>query len=319
MTATHSWAKVHYELRPAKQVERRMLVESFRRLGQDGFPISEYVYIGMGSIHFIDYTMFYRYLGIKKLKSAEYDFDAQQRAVYNRPFAAIDVYSGAVADLIDTMNRDDHHLLWLDYDGPLDRSHIQDVFSAVANARGGSILLITIDAEPIRDSSDGNRIYDSHATMEHYANHASRFLSPNYAQNDFSRNSLPTTLLGILDRIFSSAAADIPKLDFFPLFAFQYADGHRMITYGGMVCDDLSRDKLRSGSAVSDSWVRQSVAGGLYEIKVPVVTRRERLLLDSVMPCQNDWQPAEFIMSSAEIWQYREIHRFYPSFAELYL
>ena len=45
-----SYLSVHYELRSAKQVERRMLIDALHTLGEDGFRISDYQYTGMGSI-----------------------------------------------------------------------------------------------------------------------------------------------------------------------------------------------------------------------------------------------------------------------------
>jgi hypothetical protein len=51
-TPTASYLKVHYELRPAKQVERRMLIDAFQQLAQAGFQIRDYQYTGMGSIYF---------------------------------------------------------------------------------------------------------------------------------------------------------------------------------------------------------------------------------------------------------------------------
>ena len=61
-----SWENVHYEFRPAKQVERRMLIHTFQSLMELGFPISKYKYTGLGSIYFVDFAMFHRYLGISK-------------------------------------------------------------------------------------------------------------------------------------------------------------------------------------------------------------------------------------------------------------
>ena len=59
---TESYQKVHYELRPAKQVERRMLVDALLGLAVAGFPIQDYQYTGMGSIYFIDFILFHRFL-----------------------------------------------------------------------------------------------------------------------------------------------------------------------------------------------------------------------------------------------------------------
>ena len=54
MPSGESWRKVPYDLRPAKQAERRMLVDAFMILSQAGFPIRDYQYTGMGSVYFVD-------------------------------------------------------------------------------------------------------------------------------------------------------------------------------------------------------------------------------------------------------------------------
>ena len=65
---------VQFDLpRPAKQVERRMLVDAFQRLQQAGFSIRDYRYVGFGSIHFVDFLIFYKLLGISDMLSVEHD------------------------------------------------------------------------------------------------------------------------------------------------------------------------------------------------------------------------------------------------------
>ena len=64
-----SYLKVDYNLRPAKQIERRMILDTFHNLGTVGFPIRDYKYVGFGSIYFVDFAMFHKLLGIRKLLS----------------------------------------------------------------------------------------------------------------------------------------------------------------------------------------------------------------------------------------------------------
>lgn len=48
-----SYREVNYSVRPAKSVERKMMIEAFRRLHL-AWGIGCYRYVGMGSIYFSD-------------------------------------------------------------------------------------------------------------------------------------------------------------------------------------------------------------------------------------------------------------------------
>jgi len=51
----------------------------------------------------------------------------------------------------------------------------------------------------------------------------------------------------------------------------------------------------------------------------PKITRKERLYLDSEMPCDAEWLPNDFELSKEEIAAYRAIYRYYPAYTEMLL
>src|SRR3990170_8105958 len=114
-----SYTKVAYELRPAKQIERRIIIEALQKLSQSGFRIEDYKYTGMGSIFFTDYIVFHKFLGIKNMVSVERD--KTSRVDFNRPFGEeiLKIEDGLIGDHIVKLNKDKKHLLWLDYDYPI--------------------------------------------------------------------------------------------------------------------------------------------------------------------------------------------------------
>jgi hypothetical protein len=109
------------------------------------------------------------------------------------------------------------------------------------------------------------------------------------------------------------------SIDFHPLFYFLYADGHKMMTLGGMIGSNTEKRKLNSMNKAGAIYLRMNEQEGPYEIKVPVFTRKERHLLDSAMPCPTGWQPTEFAIPAEHIEIYREIYRFLPSYVEILL
>ena len=46
---------------PAKQVERRMMIELLQLLSQVGFSINTYQYTGMGSVYYVDFVLFHKH------------------------------------------------------------------------------------------------------------------------------------------------------------------------------------------------------------------------------------------------------------------
>src|SRR2546429_3020654 len=148
IAAEASADKVPYEFRPAKQVERRMLLELFQRLMEAGFRISGYQYTGMGSFYFVDFIMFHRYLGIKKMVSVECVQAIEKRVHFNRPYGSIDIVMGDIADVIPSLSPDRKHILWLDFNFVITKEAIDAIVLATAKLSPGSVLLVTVDAEP---------------------------------------------------------------------------------------------------------------------------------------------------------------------------
>src|SRR5688572_9613488 len=101
MTApTESYRKVFYDLRPSKQVERRMIVDVLQELAEAGIRLRDYEYTGFGSIYFVDFILLHRLLGLRKLLSVEIVASAEQRVRFNKPFGDVRVEIGAIGDVL---------------------------------------------------------------------------------------------------------------------------------------------------------------------------------------------------------------------------
>lgn len=145
---TRSYLKVPYDLRTAKQVERRMMIDGLRILSAAGLPISDYRYTGFGSVHFVDFVMFHKLLGVQKLTSVEYDDRIEKRISFNKPYSCVDVMIKPIGDVIPTLSRDEKHVLWLDHDDIMNEGQLEDVWQAAGTLSVGSILMVTVDMEP---------------------------------------------------------------------------------------------------------------------------------------------------------------------------
>ncbi len=310
-TLSQSSLKVPYDLRPAKQVERRMLVDAFLHLTQAGFPIREYQYTGFGSLYFVDFVLFHKLLGVRKMLTVEHDKTLENRVRFNRPYDCIDIVINSATEVIPTLSRDFRHILWLDYDFPVCRDALTDIGLSVRLLPCGSILIITFDVEPPAKDSD-----EPQATQKYFEDEAGDLLGVRTIM-DFIKSNIPKTSVKIIQNAIIDGMAGRRGVSFSPLFHFLYADTHKMVTVGGMICNETEKHQLKRIDMDSAFYLRTNLSLDPYKIIVPPFTRKERHIIDSAMPCALGWQPTEFSLPEETISVYREIYRFLPSYAEL--
>lgn len=312
-TISKSALEVQFDLRPAKQVERRMLLDAFQRLAEAGFSIRDYKYIGFGSLHFIDFVIFHKLLGINQMLSVEHDLTLEARIRFNCPFSSIEIMMGSATDVIPSLSLDQHHIVWLDYDEPVTGSNLNEVYLAGSQLSSGSILIVTVDVEPpVKDDCD------AHTNKRYFEEEAGNYLGTTDIR-DFTKENLYKMSYQVILNALKEGMAGRTGIYFHPLFYFLYKDGHRMMTFGGMLSSKTEKRKLISMNKEDAAYLRMKENEDPYEIRVPVFTRKERHLLDSAMPCPAGWQPTEFTIPSHYIEAYREIYRFLPSYVELLL
>jgi len=318
--------RVQYDLRPAKQVERRMIIDGLQRLAQAGFSITDYQYTGFGAIYFVDFILFHKLLGMSKLLSLEQRESLTRRMDFNKPFSCVDVKMIPASSEIPNLSRDLCHFVWLDYDGVLHKRFLSDIQSAVTILPSGSILLVTVDVEPPEDHDykDVEPDFDSSKNVlgpqhwkRYFEHQASEYLRLGLTDEDFGKSELVLRSTEILQAAFTRSIVARPELEFLPMFNFAYKDSHAMLSMGGMIAGQAEKRKMRASTFRETVYYRNSFDLPPYEIKVPRLTRKERIYLDREMPCMEGWQPQEFDLDPEDVLRYREIYRFLPAFAEI--
>jgi hypothetical protein len=310
---SRSYRKVRYDLRPAKQVERLMLIDALRQLASDGFPIATYQYTGMGSVHFYDFSLLHRYAGISNMLSVEASAEIKKRVRFNCPFALIKVRIAPIGSIIHKLSPKLSHLLWLDYDSTIQPGYLADITQAILHCGPGSIILMTVDVEEPKEARGSSE------TKAHFEAEFGDLLPSGLRPVDFTRKRLPKLNAGLIWRAIQRGLNGRANVDFQLLFNFVYQDGHKMLTLGGMIVDDAVKEKLKKSSLLKTTYVRSRINRQPYGISVPVLTRKERIYLDSAMPCKEGWAPKQFELAEEDLRAYRDIYRFAPQFAELIL
>lgn len=88
---------------------------------------------------------------------------------------------------------------------------------------------------------------------------------------------------------------------------------------GGMIAGRAEKRQLRASNIGETVYYRGDFDSLPFEIKVPRLTRKERVYLDREMPCADAWVPGDFDSDPEQVRRYRDIYRFLPAFAEVLL
>lgn len=265
---------ISYDLRPAKQSERRILLDLMQVAGDCGFPITNYRYVGMGANRFYDFLLIHKYLGVNKMISLEHDPIMYGRAMFNRPYSFIDVRNKSIAEFISGDTFSDKSLLWFDYDGGISSDALTDIASLSTKLKLGDFCFVTIGgARPkSHEKSDALRVL---AWMkDEFGDLAGEVTVTDVEKKHFSEAARKVLLTAF--RYAFSARQDCK---FVPFLQVKYTDSFPMVTVGGGLMDDSSASKFKLSVNRSLPFLRIN-ENILYEIKSLNLTERERVLFD---------------------------------------
>jgi hypothetical protein len=289
-----------------------MMIDGLRILSGSGFAIHDYRYTGFGSIHFVDFVMVHKLLGMLKMTSVEYSREIEKRVEFNKPYDCVDIVMGPISDLIPELSQDERHVLWLDYDDVVSAAQLEDVWAAAARLSVGSILIVTVDVEPPLRAGGPKE------WKKYYESVADTYLGRR-PPSSYARSKLPQLNAEIISRAIQSGLSGRMQVELIPIFNFLYADGHAMLTVGCVIGTEAERRQVLNSTLSEQNYYRGDFADAPYKINIPIVTRRERAYLDKAMPCRDGWSPSGFELQQSQVDLYREIYRFLPAYAELLL
>jgi len=302
---------VPYNIRPSKQTERRMLLDLYQTLVRAAFPIQNYHYVGFGSIFYVDFKILHKLFKVQRMTSIEGFKDIWTRCSYNLPFNNVLLHCGLSTSYFSGLQAHEQYLVWLDYDFSLNGIAAADIQSFCALARPGSLIFVTLDMERPKELADESPT----SYFEYYKDELPEFAMAGLSVDDFRPPVRERNIIQLTERCFSQGILGRPGLTFEYLIRLAYADGHRMLTIGGMIADDTARENL-GNSAMDTLWfLSRGESGPLVEIPKFIFTQKEIAVLEHEFP-NASVVPAETGVTQLEFDEFRRFYRYWPSYSE---
>ncbi|GAH69783.1 unnamed protein product, partial [marine sediment metagenome] len=104
------------------------------------------------------------------------------------------------------------------------------------------------------------------------------------------------------------------KLSYKQIFNFHYADGHKMLTVGGLFHNESQSDLYEKCGFKDFNFIKDGEEA--YKIEVPNLTIREIQYLNKQLPCQDISSIETFNIPIEDIRKYAEIYRYFPVFVD---
>lgn len=318
MTGDPSWEKVDYSLRPSKQIERKLFVETFHKLGKAKVAISDYTYVGFGSIWYVDFSLFHRYLYIDNMFCVE-KWKIPKRMDFNKPYEFIQLKMQAFSKFVHRMSAKKKYIVWLDYDTVIGGEILQDIHASLQKLSAESILIVTVDASlKLPDEEFDPEMSSSQlakALHAYYANGFKQHIKGSLERSRVTEAGLPEVLAEILRSQIDKSLGARTGIAFHQLFNFRYSDGTQMLTIGGILGPPILRDRLNKAGILSLPFVTEGLTP--VTISVPQLTAREREFLDGKMKVGFAGAAVPFEINPEALDRYLKFARHYPNYHEV--
>ena len=269
------WKFLNYNLRPWKQVERKIIIEILNELRFMGYPISQYRYIGMPSIFYYDFILFYKYLYIQDMIGFE-SKPIKKRMEFSKPYDFIKIKNWEIWRSWCKSHFSKKVILWLDYISSLDRSKLDEISKIIPELKQGSIIMVTVSSEyPIKDIEKFNKKinqFGDFLTLDGGIDNIDQLNSKNLSSFYFW--CLKTCIKSTLH-------THKPDMGAEPLFNIEYKDWSQMASFGFII------DKQKKTKDIQNflKKYKQDICSNIsdtYKIDIPILTNKEKTYINKM-------------------------------------
>lgn len=303
-----SFERIDYQLRYNKHIERKLVFDVLARaMPLVGFD--RHRYLGFGSMWFSDFRLAHRLLGLSEMISMERK-QYEKRANFNRPYRCITVEGKDSTEFLRKVEWNSPFISWLDYDGCLELSVVEDIGLFLDGCPANSIVLVSVNSgranyrpKAVAAANVGKRISTALGQIE--ALLGVGVVSPRFEPAPPARGTahgdvleghfaefVAEALLAFMTHRIAKAgrkfgeAADgkAIAMRFLPLFNFCHKDGAEMVTVGGVVCSGLDEGNPWCNDAALGIERNADKLPKHRRLDLVPLTLKEKLTLDSCLP-----------------------------------
>jgi hypothetical protein len=301
-----------------------MLCDLFRRLEPFG-RIDTYRYIGFGSVYFTDFQLIHQALCISDMVSIEKEETSWPRFEFNLPFRCVDLKLGHSNSILPALSWEKRSLVWLDYDGKLDKEVLADLATFCTKAVSGSMILISVNAEPDRAPVGTPPKEQDAFRLETFKEAVGEANVPIGVTGEKLRAAgFSDTCRKVIDNEIhvqlnerNGPLAEGSKFIYQQLFHCHYADDAQMLTMGGLIYEERDEAKAKACGFEELPFVCKDSMPLI--IKAPKLTQKEVRYLNGQLPRLPAVEITLPGVPKHDVIEYSKIYRYYPSFSEVLL
>src|SRR6185503_15629717 len=220
-----------------------------------------------------------------------------------------------------------------DYDNKITDFMFADIDTFFANSATGSLFLLSVNVEednlPSRTEGEAEQSLkdyrrDEMIRLVGYQRLPGEFMDLNFNTKNRTMVTFEMIKRQIKSTVTTRNLSTENKVTYKQLFNFIYSDNATILTVGGILYDELQKDKLDEMSFSNMDFIRQE--DDSYRISAPNLTLREIKALDKVLPDKHNTQIekgkfknkklGEIPVIQTDIQSYAKVYRYYPNFAE---
>jgi hypothetical protein len=307
---------INFSLRQNKAIERAIAFDCFAAL-KPILHLDNGVYVGFGSVWFIDFMLAHSILGVESMISLESDPIVFKRAEFNRPYRTVEVLNGKSSDIIPALlKRSDlagrPWIVWLDFDKGIGEDSRDELVDLVRTLPQNSILAATFNAHA---NTYGAPTHRAGRIRELFAEAAPEEMS---LEESKDRDRVMKILAKALDDYLISQTIDAGRPGgFVSILRLMYVDRAPMVTVAGVLPSPENENAIRDLVA-EPNW-----EGHLDEvIAAGPLTSAEVRTLQSMLPSKApltraEVQAAGFDLEDEQLQSYVSHYLRYPQFAQI--